>query len=540
MTLKLGNDDVKFTHKTSGCQYELAPDGIVFIERKEFGPGDCVCLSDADGKTVVTIKLNPASNRVDKNGENIESYTLMDASGYDFLIPVPSRFSTLDWKNSCYGVHQGVSPDYVFGVATLFAHDFILSVDKSGVEISNSDNFNFISVSKVFPEPSNDHVIENSEYREIPGRWQPITLMPGDYVRFVDKRGVYCGTLFAMNDFPSKYIFKSADGKVIDMIEGKCNKQYVAGENSNIDIAVSQGRIYLSSNGSVLYSMYTIKNSLWTPVQGGDGGLVGIINGGRKVVASTRKVLGDLKIGPDAKSNDDSVGIDFRKNRLLIADGLGGGIFGDGAALQAITRVGRATKKDLMECLNDAHNALWVYNYCLLTDKKADALSSSFGGKVSDTILGVADLRGDECEFLALGDIRGMQVRNGKIISISIIASLAGYAYTSGHITVERFMNHNFKNVIATSMYSRFDPHRTVFDLESGDKIVLWDDGVAMSEFELARIVSENDPIRTVAIVNAETAARNMQEEYETYDENGRVFKARTPKDNASVIVYEH
>jgi serine/threonine protein phosphatase PrpC len=280
---------------------------------------------------------------------------------------------------------------------------------------------------------------------------------------------------------------------------------------------------------------------------GKDGDITGLINGSRKFCAATRRELGESKY---SIVNEDNIGVNRNNGVLVLVDGMGGYGYGEHASHIGVEGIINARSMDLRGKLAEARDKLALLNR---------AVNSSFAPNAA---IVAVQLDGDKCCVTYRGDCRLLHIRNGKCIYMTPPRNMAWRKYLN-HIGDFSYVStfNNLERSTVTSSLSDDSSRPSSLDyveltLEQGDKIVMYGDGIALSEAEITKTVVSCDPEDAVNFLLEETEKRNIQDRYPIVIDNNLVSDALlpdpimnigeflvakySPKDNASVIVYEH
>lgn len=171
---------------------------------------------------------------------------------------------------------------------------------------------------------------------------------------------------------------------------------------------------------------------------------------------------------------------DYRKNTGLyaVADGMGGGVEGEVASLEAVRFLGRVEgltdpqqfEEYLLECNND------ICNY---QKRKYGKNNRQMG----TTFAGVS-IYGETAVIANIGDSRIYQIRNGMLRQISRDHTTAQTLLDAGILTREEAEKHSSRHQLSQCLGIFSDemviqPFTAVICLEAGDGILLCSDGLA-------------------------------------------------------------
>ncbi len=266
---------------------------------------------------------------------------------------------------------------------------------------------------------------------------------------------------------------------------------------------------------------------------GEDGIISGEINGGR-FCAATYRELGKSKY---EYRNEDNIGVNTRTGTMVVADGMGGNGYGDQASHFLVDDLLKFETPGIKEKL---HHAGYGFNDFVRLFGYRDMPNST---------LSAVSLNGNLCQTVCVGDCRFLHVRNGKCVHMSIPANFAWQMYMTGNASYVSTFNSLQRNTVTSTIQEMSNADYMILVLEKGDILVIYDDGIALSEAEIVKIVSENDPDEAVKMIIDETRERNMfgtfdivvdDEVLEPIVKPGEGLQAKAPRDNASVIVYSH
>jgi serine/threonine protein phosphatase PrpC len=147
------------------------------------------------------------------------------------------------------------------------------------------------------------------------------------------------------------------------------------------------------------------------------------------------------------------------------------------------------------------------------------------------------------------GDSRFLHIRKGKCIYSNIPGNVAWQMYMIGQISYAATFNDEGRSILTNTLLRGAGTDYVEKDMLPGDILVMYTDGLAYSEAEIAEIVSGNDAEDAVKILTEGTADRNMDGTFpikilpgmpEPVIKPGEKLTGESPRDNASVVVYPH
>jgi protein phosphatase len=168
---------------------------------------------------------------------------------------------------------------------------------------------------------------------------------------------------------------------------------------------------------------------------------------------------------------------------LVVSDGMGGALAGDVASRMAVDSVrevllgteGEACDPDLdlVECLK---NATIYANLAIHLKSQEDSRCAGMGA----TFTGAA-IRGDNLDFVQVGDSRGYVIRKDHIRLATKDQSLVQQLVDVGQISESEAETHMFRNVIlqALGAQSEVSPVTGRIRLRQGDVLLLCSDGLS-------------------------------------------------------------
>jgi protein phosphatase len=168
---------------------------------------------------------------------------------------------------------------------------------------------------------------------------------------------------------------------------------------------------------------------------------------------------------------------------LVVSDGMGGALAGDVASRMAVDSVrevllgteGEACDPDLdlVECLK---NATIYANLAIHLKSQEDSRCAGMGA----TFTGAA-VRGDNLDFVQVGDSRGYVIRKDHIRLATKDQSLVQQLVDVGQISESEAETHMFRNVIlqALGAQSEVSPVTGRIRLRQGDVLLLCSDGLS-------------------------------------------------------------
>ena len=268
----------------------------------------------------------------------------------------------------------------------------------------------------------------------------------------------------------------------------------------------------------------------WKNDIAGPGVFSGKINGGRPVYALTVRKAGFCDKYP--KANEDSIGIGIENGVMVVADGLGGGAFGECASSIVVESILNSREKLIARRAIDAHERLYIFNRHMYFTT----------GRAGDSVMAAVQVVGDEFKTVSIGDTRWVLIRGGRIIKKSPIRSLVGALLETGRISPAEALTHPARNIVDTVMLGNFLPDVDSGKMEEGDIFMVFDDGVGMTDKEIEQVMSEEgvDPFRAAKKIIARTRERNLLGEDEMQTGDGEFVKAPAPRDNLGLIIYRH
>lgn len=154
---------------------------------------------------------------------------------------------------------------------------------------------------------------------------------------------------------------------------------------------------------------------------GEDGIFDGIIDGNKKFVGTTIRAMGKSKY---STTNEDSFGVS--KNRLVVADGLGGQYHGELASHLAVESI-IANEGSFQQAVQDAQTQLNYHNSNFI--KWVTPVYSP------DTVLAAAQINGNVIQVAHIGDCRYRLFHKGKTIATSQDHSLVQEKIKAKRIT---------------------------------------------------------------------------------------------------------
>jgi protein phosphatase len=181
---------------------------------------------------------------------------------------------------------------------------------------------------------------------------------------------------------------------------------------------------------------------------------------------------------------------------LVVADGMGGANAGEVAsrlATEVVLETFRAHDEGepedvLKTAIENANDTI---------HEQAGAQADQRGMGTTCTALVV---RGRDLWFGHVGDSRAYIVRSGSAIQLTEDHSLVRELVNRGHLTEEDAKHDPRRNVVTRSVGAadavQVDAEHVAESLRPGDSLVMCSDGLhgQVSDLELARLVSENDP----------------------------------------------
>lgn len=262
----------------------------------------------------------------------------------------------------------------------------------------------------------------------------------------------------------------------------------------------------------------------WKSPTGADGSFDGELKGGVRFAARTVGMP-----GASAKSgwNEDNAGCG--NGRLIVADGLGGGEFGECASSFIVEEMLSSGQKVLTEAAREAHYRFFVYNRHLL--------SQSMDG--CDTVLAAVQFEGNRFEAVNFGDTGWIQVRAGKVIARGRRHSFVAQKVEAGELTPLEALVHPLRNYVGKTVGTvPMEPDIQKGQTEKGDIFWIYSDGLALTEEEICEICECEDFSPEAAADLAMQITTNRNDSGVYFLESGGVgMNITAPGDNATVIV---
>jgi PPM family protein phosphatase len=254
------------------------------------------------------------------------------------------------------------------------------------------------------------------------------------------------------------------------------------------------------------------------------------INGGRPVYAVTLREAGLCDKYPIA--NETSVGVRIESGVLVVSDGMGGGAFGEAASSNVVESMLNSKGVTIGQKAIDAAERLYVFNRHFYFT----------AGRVCNSVMASVQVKGDDFSTASVGDSRWVQIRKGKIVKKSPVRSLVGGLLENGQITLGEALNHPARNIVESAMMGSFLPDVTSGKLKEDDILVLFDDGVGVTDAELEEILSADgvDVVKAGKRIIAMTRNRNLAGEGLFKTGDNEFVKAPAPRDNLGLIIYKH
>jgi serine/threonine protein phosphatase PrpC len=507
--------------------------------------GTAVDFFDSSGKKYFSFMKNTPSNerKVKPNLLNLtansvvpaplESYTLVFANGKKILLPLAAFFQSETFKLIREDEKSLCDEDFLREAMPDFPYDYTIEIQNDGVIFSNRSKKELSYTIQRQPEQQRfSFGYGFPEAKTVPQTGCDIDLAPDKYAAFFNGKGDFMAAIYEVEDDNKKqFIFRDADRKqVIKMTAGH---EYLLplddSTGKNLRVRITHGKIYVFDNPGVSYNVVSASHK-WRAETGGDAEVSGLINGGRRFYAATYRELGESKYDT---ANESNAFAGLANGVMGVIDGMGGNGFGDKASFLAAETI--VSGKGFLEGLVlDAHDELYFFNRYMLLNSLPHC----------DAVLAGVRLSGDSFEGASLGDAHWVQIRNGRIIAKSPDKSVLGEFYEAGLISKFDLMTRPERNIVKTALLLGFEPEVFKGELESGDIIVTFDDGLAIDiENELAEIAGiAKTPEEFAKIMLKRTEDRNndLNKCYTVTDESGLGFSAPSPRDNVAVAVYFH
>jgi serine/threonine protein phosphatase PrpC len=226
--------------------------------------------------------------------------------------------------------------------------------------------------------------------------------------------------------------------------------------------------------------------------------------------------------------NEDSVGVNMDTGIITVCDGMGGHGYGQIASHQVVKAMMDASA--LYEGFYIARERLHVLNRALTLQGRQAC---------PDAVFSAVHIQNNDFTAMNLGDAMWYQIRNGKVIARSPMQSHCGSLRDAGQMTEVEMWTSDVRNIVHTHVGGECMPPTHRGQLKLGDVMLLVDDGVAMLESELIRVVSSSEPAEAIGRIAAITAHRNIRGTFKD-TENGTLEDLIPPSDNLTVAIYKH
>ena len=235
---------------------------------------------------------------------------------------------------------------------------------------------------------------------------------------------------------------------------------------------------------------------------------------------------GATDVGRKRDHNEDSLLVLPDHNIAVVCDGMGGHEAGEVAS-----GIGVETVKRFFEIAHDP-DATWPFRYDKDLDEPSNLLTvaaqwsnqrireaaSAEGGKkrgMGTTYVGVL-VRPPQAWFGWVGDSRGYQFREGKLIPTTSDHSLLNELIKTGRMSEQDIANFQHKNIITRALGMGDDTRvdMTKVELQPGDVCLVCCDGLTgmITDEEIARILQEEKELPAAAqkLIDAANAAGGL------------------------------
>jgi protein phosphatase len=229
---------------------------------------------------------------------------------------------------------------------------------------------------------------------------------------------------------------------------------------------------------------------------GKDGIISGVINGGKRFCAATYRELG---FGKYRDRNEDNIGVDYAGGVLVLADGMGGHGYGELASHLIVEGIIRDNAADLRPRLYGVRDKLYLFGRKMGLTFAPDAAFEA------------VKLSGDRYTMAYRGDGQFLHIRGKKCIYRNIPCNVAWAMYMQGQISYVGTFNDAGRTILTNSLLRGGGMDFTEREMEAGDKLVMYDDGLAYCDSEVVEIVSGHDADEAVRILTEGTKQRNMK-----------------------------
>lgn len=261
---------------------------------------------------------------------------------------------------------------------------------------------------------------------------------------------------------------------------------------------------------------------------GEDGILDGLIDGSKKFVGTTLRSMGRSKY---STTNEDCFGVS--KNRLVVADGLGGQYHGELASHLAVESI-ITNEGSFQQALQDAQTQLNYHNNNFI--KWVTSVYSP------DTVLAAAQIDGNVIQVAHIGDCRYRLFHKGKTIAASEDHSLVHEKVKAGRITEKDALTDSEGHIVTRTL-SRSGADFATIVAPPGSIFMLCTDGlrgvtdeeiINLHEANINRFVVLDEILQLVKLRNITGKAPGVYTEHGMQKVEYDVCPA--PCDNVTVV----
>jgi len=192
------------------------------------------------------------------------------------------------------------------------------------------------------------------------------------------------------------------------------------------------------------------------------------------------------------ENNEDSIISDCEKGILIVADGMGGHVYGEIASKMAVELMAEMLAKE--EEINEEkiRTIIQMVNVRIYKEAKSNREKNGMGTTLTGMII-----KGNDCFIGHIGDSRAYLIRKNTICQITKDHSLVQSLIDKGILTRDAAREHPLKNVIsqALGLNKTVNPDVHRIKIEKNDVLFLCTDGLSnpIKDEEILSIVIEGD-----------------------------------------------
>ena len=330
----------------------------------------------------------------------------------------------------------------------------------------------------------------------------------------------------ADNQNPDGDLFKITVGGFVIMFDEEGNLR-IDNPNEfqiNLDYQKNAGFTELAGKNTIIENAEGL-----AIIEAGSSGLIdGEMNGHKKFSLLTIRETEGSAYSKYQLRNEDSVGVNVKSGRVVIADGIGGSNSGELAAHLVVEEI-LIDWNEWKDSVEDAHEKLKVYSQLFYSWKKPNTVAVG------------CEIKGDKAEMFSLGDAQWMLIRGTKIEKYDERRREFNKAFYNGEISEEELYIGLRSSMISSSFLSYFQPNFDSLELMDGDVLIMFSDGLnSLTDEEILECSQTGSPKDIQKKILDLATQKNQKNVYLHKLQNGKTIELTPPYDNLSMFVYKH